>query len=94
MDVQEVYLTLEEAAGSSKEDEYEEAMNILDHHFTPQINVPFERHEFRQMNQKESETIDQFVIRLACQADNCEFGENKKEHIRDQVIDKCKSNRL
>ena len=95
MDVQEVYSTLEEAAGSSKgEDEYEEAMNILDHHFTPQINVPFERHEFRQMNQKEFETIDQFVIRLAREADNCEFGENKKEHIRDQVIDKCKSNRL
>ena len=44
MDVQEVYLTLEGAAGSSKgEDEYEEAMNILDHHFTPQINVPFDR---------------------------------------------------
>ena len=50
--------------------------------------------QFRQMNKKESETIDQFVIRLARQADNCEFGENKKEHIRDQVIDKCKSNRL
>ena len=50
-------------AGSGKgEDEYEEAMKILDHRFTPQINVPFERHEFRQMNQKESETIDQFVI--------------------------------
>ena len=42
------------------------------------------------MNPKESETIDQFVIRLTRQADNCEFGENIKEHIRDQIIDKCK----
>lgn len=44
------------------------------------------------MSQKEYETIDQFVMRLTRQAENCEFGENKKEHIRDQVIDKCKSN--
>ena len=74
-----MYLTLEEAAGSSKgEDDYEEAMNILDHHFTPQINVPFERHEFRQMNQKESETIDQFVIRLARQANNCRRGSSEE----------------
>ena len=46
------------------------------------------------MNQNESETIDQFVIRLTRQADNCEFGESKKEQIRDQIIDKCKSNEL
>ena len=95
MDVQEVYLTLEEAPSSSKDvNEYEETMRILDHHFTPQSNIPFERHEFRQMSQKESETVDQFVIRLTRQAENCEFGEMKKEHIRDQVIDKCKSNGL
>ena len=95
MDVQEVYLSLEEGATSSKEmDEYESTMQMLDRHFSPQINVPFERHEFRQMNQNESETIDQFVIRLTRQADNCEFGESKKEQIRDQIIDKCKSNEL
>ncbi len=46
------------------------------------------------MNLNESETIDQFVIRLTRQVDNCEFGESKKEQIRDQVIDKCKSNEL
>lgn len=96
MDVQEVYSTLEEPVSGSKDeiDEYEKAMKTLDSHFTPQTNVPFERHEFRQMFQGESETVDQFVIRLTRQSDNCEFGENKKEHIRDQVIDKCRSNKL
>ena len=56
MDVQELYLTLEEVPSSSKEvDEYEETMRILDHHFTPQSNTLFEWHEFRQMSRKESE---------------------------------------
>lgn len=96
IDVQEVYSTLGESTRGSKDetDEYEKAMKTLDSHFMPQINVPFERHEFRQMFQGESETVDQFVIRLTRQSDNCEFGENKKEHIRDQVIDKCRSNKL
>ena len=46
---------------------------------------------FCQMRQEEGETIDQFVVKLKNQADNCGFGDDVTEQIRDQVIDKCKS---
>ena len=46
---------------------------ILDKYFMPKVNVPFERHGFRQMAQLQSETIDQFVCRLRQKAVSCEF---------------------
>jgi len=56
--------------------------------------IPFERHQFRQVKQEESETADQFALRLFQLSENCEFGEAKEEHIRDQLIDKCRSHNL
>ena len=41
-----------------------------------------------------TESVDQFVKRLREKADCCEFGETAGENIRDQVIEKCLSNRL
>ena len=40
------------------------------------------------------ESVDQFVTRLREKADCCEFGETADENIRDQVIEKCLSNRF
>ena len=60
----------------------------------PKLTSPFERHEFRQAKQDESETADQFVMKLFQLSEHCEFGEAKEEHIRDQLIDKCKSHNL
>ena len=69
-------------------------MRSLDAHFAHQVNIPFERHQFRQAKQEESETVDQFVLRLFQLFENCEFGEGKEEHIRDQLINKCRSHNL
>ena len=69
-------------------------MRSLDGFFSPQVNIPFERQEVRQAKQEESETADQFVMRLFQLSEHCEFGEAKEEHIRDQLIDKCKSHNL
>ena len=52
---------------------------------------PLKGTNFRQAKQEESETADQFVLRLFQLSENCEFGEAKEEHIRDQLIDKCRS---
>ena len=73
---------------------YAKAMRSLDAHFLPQVNVPFQRHHFRQANQEESETADQFDTRLFQLAENCNFGTAKEENIRDQLIDKCRSHDL
>lgn len=74
--------------------DYEKAVRTLDSHFIPTINTPYERHVFRKIAQTEGETMDQYVARLKQQAVNCEFGAGQEEHIRDQIIDKCKSNVL
>ena len=64
----------------TRETVYTVAMGQLDRYFTPQVNIPYERHLFR--------------TRLRDRADYCEFGEATNENIRDQVIDKCLSSRL
>src|SRR6218665_804714 len=70
---------------------YDVAMRTLDAHFSPKLNTPYERHVFRQMKQECKETVKRFVSRLRRQAENCEFGEQLEENVRDQVIDKCSS---
>lgn len=103
MDVQELYATLPDLVipppapglnGNPPEappllNDYEKTLKKLDDYFTTKVNVPYERHVFRQLKQEE-ETVDQFVTRLRRQAENCSW-ENQEEQIRDQVIDKCKS---
>ena len=59
----------------------------------PQLNVPFERHQFRQMAQASGESVEQFVCRLRQKAILCEFG-NVDEAIRDQLIERCRDPRL
>ena len=96
MEVQEIFETLTDPGVPEGEEDnvYNAALRTLDAYFTPQVNVPYERHIFRQMKQEENEMVDQFVVRLSNQAANCEFGVTKNEQIRDQIIDKCKSTEL
>ncbi|KAL9988936.1 hypothetical protein ACROYT_G003432 [Oculina patagonica] len=96
MEVQDIFETLTDPGAPEGEDDnvYKAALRTFDAYFTPQVNVPYERHMFRQMKQEENETVDQFVVRLSNQAANCEFGTSKNEQIRDQIIDKCKFTEL
>ena len=96
MEIQEIFETLTDpGVPEGKEDNvYNAALRTLDAYFSPQVNVPYERHIFRQMKQEENEMVDQFIVRLSNQAANCEFGVTKNERIRDQIIDKCKSTKL
>ena len=87
-DVQELFETLD--GGTS----FAEAVKALDAHFTPEKNIPFEHHSFRQAKQQTGETVDDFCIRLKSLASTCDFGEATDDHIRDQIIDKCESNAL
>jgi len=90
MKVQNIFETLTDPGAPEREDDnvYKAALRKLDAYFTPQVNVRYELHMFRQMKQEENETVDQFVVRLSNQAANCEFGTSKNEQIRDEIIDK------
>ena len=72
---------------------FAESIALLDNYFTPQLNVPFERHQFREMEQASGESVDQFVCRLRQKAISCEF-ENVDEAIRDKLIERCRDPRL
>ena len=94
-DVQDIFVTLSDnGPAPDGETQYAKAMRLLDAHFLPQVNIPFERHQFRQAKQEESETADQFVTRLFQLSENCDFGTSKEEQIRDHLIDKRRSHDL
>ena len=90
MELQEVFYTL---VPEDQETSFTACLAALYNYFTPKVNVPFERHLFRQMQQQEGETIDQFVCRLQQRALSCEFA-NQDETIRDQIIEKCRDPKL
>ena len=61
MEVQDIFDTL---ADTGEPKDYDKAIAALDAYFSPAVNIPFERHMFRQMTQKEDETVGQFLTRL------------------------------
>lgn len=47
-DVQDIFVTLSDPGPAPEEEtQYAKAMRLLDAHFLPQVNIPFERHQFR-----------------------------------------------
>ena len=91
--VQDIFYTLELVQGTSGDSEYDITKKTLNRHFESKINVPYERYCFRQLSQELNESMEEFVVRLRQQAAVCEFI-NVDEQIRDQIIEKCHSNRL
>jgi len=79
--VQDIFETLTDpgAPEGETDNEYLEALRMLDAYFLPQVNVPYECHVLGQMKQEDHETVDQFVVRLSNQAVNCQFGTTKNE---------------
>ena len=53
---------------------------------TPKKNVTYERHVFNTRNQKQGETIDQYITELRMKAKTCEFGTLNDSLIRDRVV--------
>ena len=50
---------------------------------------------FRKTKQGETETIDNFIVRLSKLVVSCEFaGDQKNDMIRDQIVEACKSTKL
>jgi len=91
VDVQDVFFTL---VGEDEAKSYADTLKLLNEHFIPKSNIPFERHVFRRIEQGSAETMDSFVCRLRQQARNCEFGTMEDDYIRDQIVDKCYSSQL
>jgi len=74
--------------------DYQKAEDALTVHFGTQINIPYERHLFREMVQEENVTVDQNAVRLRRKAQQCDYGDQMEVQIRDQIVSKCRSNEL
>ena len=70
--------------------DYATALTKLDTYFNPKKNIDFETFKFRQATQQESETVNQFVTRLAA---TCESTDLDKE-LKSAVIQHCQSKQL
>ena len=87
-ETQEIFETLNVDDGAS----LEVALEALTNYFVVKKNVPFERSIFHQAKQKDDESIEQFVTRLRTLAATCDYGDERDNQIRDQLIAACKSN--
>ena len=68
-----------------EEDIFSQTIDALDKYFIVAVNPTYERHVFRQMSQKTTETVSQYVTRLKTQAQFCSFADCT-DQIRDQLL--------
>ena len=81
---------IEEGEETSK---FQATVDILSKHFQPQVNVPFERHLFKQMTPEVGESVLKYIARLKFRAKTCQF-KDSDDQIRDHVIHTVKSEKL
>ena len=74
--------------GLSNEDEkkFEVVIKKFDEYFKPKVNVIRLRRIFQRRTQEHGETEEVYLRALFVAAEDCDFGELKKERIRDQFI--------
>ena len=85
----DIYYTL----ASEDDKEYQQVKEKLEAHFEPKVNVTFETYNFRQLAQEQDESVDKFVTRLREAANRCDFHDKERE-IKDQIVQKCFSDRV
>lgn len=78
--------------GIDTDDTYQKCVKTLKKHFTPKLNVPYVRYEFRNTYQEPTETIEQYITRLHRKDVYSQFTDIN-ESIRDHIIEKCMSHR-
>ncbi|KAJ8734513.1 hypothetical protein PYW08_013763 [Mythimna loreyi] len=69
------------------------AISKLDDYFLPKQNKTYERHIFRQIEQVEGESFEQFLLKLRDQAAKCKF-DKPDDQIIDQITGNCLSSEL
>ena len=76
---EEVYRVFKTLPDTGEANDYRTAVTKLTTCFQPKMNIEFERYTFRQANQQEGETLDEYHTRLQQLATHCEFHEKDTE---------------
>ena len=74
--------------------EYEKAVTALNTYFFTKVNSTCQNHVFRSMEQREGETVAQFVTRLRQVVKDCDYGDQADNQTRDQVVQQCTCHEL
>ena len=91
--VREIFRTIpEETKGDDKE--YKKAMDSLTDYFKLKKNIPKARQNFLGARPAPGERINNFVTRLSSLSEHCEYGEEKDNMTRDQVLTHIKDKNL
>ena len=61
-------------------------LDALEKHFEPQRNTIYERYIFNCAVQLDSETVDDFILRLRNLASTCQYGALHDELLRDRIV--------
>jgi len=86
--IQEIFSNLADTVEAT---DYAAAVTALNGYFLPKVNTAFTRQKFYRLQQKEGETVLQFVTRLRKEGKDCNFGADFDNKIRDAVLCKCRS---
>lgn len=68
-----------------KDTSYDEIIEVLKNHFSPQTSVIMQRFRFYNLKQN-AEDISTFVVRIKEQASKCSFGQFLDDAIRDKLV--------
>ena len=80
----EVFNTFQFAEGDKNK--LDKVLEKFEQYCNPRKNVVFERHQFWQTTQKDSETVDQFVTRLKNKVKSCEYPPPVDDMLRDKFV--------
>ena len=61
-------------------------MKLLKDHLSPKPLIIAERFRFHKRNQREGETVTQYIAELRKLAEFCEFGTNLNDSLRDRFV--------
>lgn len=68
------------------EHKYEELITKLETHFAPKRNIVAESFKFNKRDQKQGETIAEYIVELKTMAQSCDFGNFLDRALRDRFI--------
>lgn len=68
------------------ETEYEKLVEILREHYVEKRSVIAERYQFYKCIQKESQSLNEYILELKVKAASCNFGEFLNQALRDKFV--------
>ena len=83
--IRDIFLTYDEETRGNATD-YDKILLCLNNHFKLKRNVPMAKQTFLSTSPQQNETINNLITRLKTVVEDCEYGDEKDNQVRDRVI--------